>query len=329
MSTPVESSNPAFWASLGRDVHVPVEDLRPARGGAHPRVQLEARPEPRAQRAQRRGQRAEADLAVVLEARRGRARHDPQLEGAARGPRAEHDRVVVYRHQALAAAHLLGGDVGEQVAAHRALVVGGEALALARDRDRDEVQRVELGVGVLQRGAGGLALVDDQLPGSAPALRAAASARAIPPPRRTARPRRAAPARCGAAASGRSPRGRRRPGWSRRGRARRCAATRAAGRGAPAARRRGSRPRRRPPRAPAPGRGSGRPACASRARPGLRPRAGRPTSPAGCGPRGPRRRGSPRGSRPDRRLRRRSRSRRCPSRAGARRGPGPGSPAVR
>ena len=39
-------------------------------------------------------------------------------------------------------------------AAHRALVVGGGALALAGDLGRHEAQRVELGVGVLERGAG-------------------------------------------------------------------------------------------------------------------------------------------------------------------------------
>ena len=54
-------------------------------------------------------------------------------------------------------------DVGEQVPAGGALVVGGEALALARDLDRDEGQRVELRVGVLERGAGVGALVDDQV----------------------------------------------------------------------------------------------------------------------------------------------------------------------
>ena len=54
---------------------------------------------------------------------------------------------------ALAPPHLLLHQVVEQVAAHRARRVGGEALALAGDRRRHEVQRVELGVGVRQRGS--------------------------------------------------------------------------------------------------------------------------------------------------------------------------------
>ena len=108
-------------------------------------------------------QGADADLSVRLEPARGRARDHAQLERRARGPGADHHRLVVDRDQALAAAHLLGGDVGEQIAPHRALVVGREALALARDQHRHEVERVELSVGVLEAGAGAAALVDDQL----------------------------------------------------------------------------------------------------------------------------------------------------------------------
>src|SRR5690242_20833764 len=45
---------------------------------------------------------------------------------------------------------------------HDALPIS-EALALARDRGGDEVQGVDLGVGVRQRGAGLTALVDDHV----------------------------------------------------------------------------------------------------------------------------------------------------------------------
>ena len=102
--------------------------------------------------------------AVVLgEAGRLAARDHPQLEGRARGPGADQRRLVVDRDQALAAPHLLDQDVAEQAAAGGAFGVGAGPLALAGDRGRDEGQRVELGVGVLERGPGAAALVDDQL----------------------------------------------------------------------------------------------------------------------------------------------------------------------
>ena len=49
------------------------------------------------------------------------------------------------------------------MAAHRSLVVGGGSLALARHLGGHEAHRVELGVGVLERGARVGALVDDQV----------------------------------------------------------------------------------------------------------------------------------------------------------------------
>src|SRR5215207_9330534 len=67
------------------------------------------------------------------------------------------------RDEPLAAADLLRGDVLEQVPAGGALVIRGEALPLAGDRGRHEVEGVELSVGVLQRGAGLRSLVDDQV----------------------------------------------------------------------------------------------------------------------------------------------------------------------
>ena len=58
---------------------------------------------------------------------------------------------------------LLLDEVLQQVAAHRALGVGAEALALAGHDGGDEVQRVDLRVRVRQRGAGLAALVDDDV----------------------------------------------------------------------------------------------------------------------------------------------------------------------
>ena len=108
-------------------------------------------------------QHARAERAVVLEPRQRPPRHDLQLEGHARGERADGHRLVVDRHDPLAPLHLLLQQVLQQVAALRALRVGGEALALARHGRRHERQRVELRVGVRQRGAGLAALVHDHV----------------------------------------------------------------------------------------------------------------------------------------------------------------------
>ena len=100
---------------------------------------------------------------VVLEARARAPRDEHQLERQPRGVGRQQHRVVVDRDDAVAHPHLLLQQVGEQVAAHRARRVGGEALALARDAGGDERQRVELRVGVRERGAALAALVDQQV----------------------------------------------------------------------------------------------------------------------------------------------------------------------
>ena len=93
--------------------------------------------------------------AVVLEARPRRgAGASMQLERHARGVGRHQHGLVVDRDDPLAPADLLLHEVGEQVAAHRAHRVGAEALALAGDRRGDEVERVQLRVGVRERGAG-------------------------------------------------------------------------------------------------------------------------------------------------------------------------------
>jgi hypothetical protein len=71
--------------------------------------------------------------------------------------------MLVDRDDAIATPHLLLEQVAEQTAAHRAVVVRGEALSLSGDQRRHERQGVELGVRVLQRGAGGQSLVHDQM----------------------------------------------------------------------------------------------------------------------------------------------------------------------
>ena len=89
--------------------------------------------------------------------------NDPQLERRSRRPRADQQRLVIDGDEPLAAAHLLGRDVAEQVRAHRPLVVGGRPLALASDLRRHEVERVQLRVRVLERRPGLGPLVDDQV----------------------------------------------------------------------------------------------------------------------------------------------------------------------
>ena len=123
-------------------------------------------PSRRAQAAQRvvqqRGARSGRRPRSARAARRGAS---ISWNGSARRVRRHQHGLVVDRDDPLAPADLLLHEVGEQVAAHRAHGVGAEALALAGDRGGHEVQRVELRVRVRQRGAGLVALVDDQVHG--------------------------------------------------------------------------------------------------------------------------------------------------------------------
>ena len=163
MSTPVPSSKPALTAEPRRDVDVPVEALRlAARRGPHPEVEVRRAAHVLGQQPHRRRQHRRPRR-VLGEAGRLGAGHDPQLVGRPRGPGADQRRLVVDRHQPLPPPHLLDQDVAEQPASRRPFAVGAGPLALPRDRERHEGQRVELGVGVLERGARGAALVDDQL----------------------------------------------------------------------------------------------------------------------------------------------------------------------
>ena len=117
----------------------------------------------RARRPQRVVQEGGAGRAVVVEARAGPARGEHELVGKARAVGDHQDRLVVDRDDPLVELDLLLDEVLEQVAAHRPLRVRAEALALARDGGGDEVERVDLRVGVGQRGAGLAALVDDHV----------------------------------------------------------------------------------------------------------------------------------------------------------------------
>ena len=143
---------------------MPAELLGAARRRADPEVELRRRPERR-----RRGRAARCRSSPRRPRRRPRTRA-PGRRGTTRSSKGERDAhgqtssasSSIATRRSLAA-HLLGRDVAQQVAAHRALVVGGGALALARDLGGHERQGVELRVGVLERGAGRRALVDDQV----------------------------------------------------------------------------------------------------------------------------------------------------------------------
>ncbi len=100
---------------------------------------------------------------VVLEPAPRHPRREHQLVGDPPTVGRDQHRVLVDRDDPLALADLLLDEVGEQVAAHRLGRVGAEPLALAGDRRRDEVERVQLGVGVRQRCPRLASLVDDQV----------------------------------------------------------------------------------------------------------------------------------------------------------------------
>ncbi len=180
--TPAPSSSPARWVSRGR-MSIRQQKWSAPEGAVRThRFSGGLAPSRRAQAAEHVVQQRGAERAVVLEARPRAARGDHELVRDARRVRRHRHRLVVDRDDAVAPADLLLHEVAEQVAAHRARRVGGEALALAGDRGGHEAQRVELGVGVRERGAGLAALVDDQVPARA-VRRARACARARPPSR--------------------------------------------------------------------------------------------------------------------------------------------------
>src|SRR4051794_6935371 len=146
-----------------QDVDPPAEVVGAAGRGADPQVQRRRGAEPAAQAQQRVVQQRRAGRAVVLEPGVGAARDEHELERQPRGVWREQHRVLVDGDDAVAHPHLLLQQVAEQVAAHRAGRVGGEALAFACDGRGDERQRVELRVRVGQRGAALAALVDEQM----------------------------------------------------------------------------------------------------------------------------------------------------------------------
>src|SRR3954454_20859718 len=146
-----------------QDVDPPAERVGAAGRGADPQVEGRRGAEPAAQPQQRVVEQRGPGRAVVLVAGARPAGDQHELERQPRGVGGEQDRLVVDRHHAVAHPHLLLQQVAEQVAAHRARRVGGEALALPGDRGRDERQRVELRMGVRERGAALAALVDEQV----------------------------------------------------------------------------------------------------------------------------------------------------------------------
>ena len=174
--TPVPSSSPARCVSRGT-MSIRQQKCSAPRGAVRTqRLSGGIAPSRRRRRGERVVHEVRAERAVVLEARARAARGDHQLERQPRGVGRDQHRLVVDRHDALAPAHLLLHEVAEQVAAHRARGVGAEALALARDGRRDEVQRVELGMGVRQRRAAEVPLVDEHVHAGRAGVRAHARA---------------------------------------------------------------------------------------------------------------------------------------------------------
>src|SRR4051794_8209503 len=146
-----------------QDVDPPAEVVGPLRRRADPQVQRRRRAEAAPQAQQRVVQERRSGRAVILVAGARPARDEHELERQPRGVGGEQDRLVVDRDHAVAHPNLLLQQVAEQVAAHRARRVGGEALALPGDGGGDERQRVELRMGVRERGAALAALVDEQV----------------------------------------------------------------------------------------------------------------------------------------------------------------------
>ncbi len=161
--TPVPSSSPARWVSLGNDVDSPAEVLRAPRRRSHPEVERRAGPQPARQPAERLVDHRRAGGPLILEARPRHARRDQQLVGGAGAVGGHQHHLLVDGHDPLAGADLLLHEIGQQVAAHRPRGVGAEALALAGEGRGHEVERVELRVAVGKRGPRVLALVDDQV----------------------------------------------------------------------------------------------------------------------------------------------------------------------
>ena len=108
-------------------------------------------------------QHRRGDRTVVLEAHPWRAGGEHELEREARAEGRHQHGLAVDGHDPLAPAHLLLDQVGEHVGAHCASGVGAEALALARDQRGDEVERVQLRMGVSERCPGFGTLADYQV----------------------------------------------------------------------------------------------------------------------------------------------------------------------
>ena len=160
---PAPSSSPARWVRRGRMSIRQQNESAPWGAVRIHRFSGGEAPSRRRRRSSASCSSAGAGGPVVLVAGAAAARDEHELERQPRGVGGEQHRVVVDRDDAVAHAHLLLQQVGEQVAAHRARRVGGEALALARHGGGDERQRVELRVRARERGAALAALVDQQV----------------------------------------------------------------------------------------------------------------------------------------------------------------------
>ena len=134
--TPGAQLEPRELREPRQQVDPPAEAAGTAGRGAHPQVERRHGAERRLEPVQHVEQERRAERPVVLEPRAGRG-----TIWTWKGTRARTGRsppLLVDGDHALAQPHLLLDQVLEQVAALRALVSRGEALALARDRSRHE-----------------------------------------------------------------------------------------------------------------------------------------------------------------------------------------------
>ena len=104
------------------------------------------------------GQRAQLVQARVLEGRAMPGGQDPSLEGKARGEGGDRHEAVPVDDEPSATAPLLAHDVTPHAALLDVPELGGAGQLLG-DHDRDDGERDELRVRMLQRGAGGLAVI--------------------------------------------------------------------------------------------------------------------------------------------------------------------------
>src|SRR3989442_11666014 len=160
-AAPLEAGDPR---QLGDDLEVPVEILeRRLVDGRAVEHEVVRRIVQRAVHAaqevsEHAGQRAQLIQARVLEGRAMPGGQDPSLEGKARGEGGDRHEAVPVDDEPSATAPLLAHDVTPHAALLDVPELGGAGQLLG-DHDRDDGERDELRMRMLQRGAGGLAVI--------------------------------------------------------------------------------------------------------------------------------------------------------------------------